>query len=59
MKTFEMTQKMMKKMQDGKSMKKMMKGLNQNDLKNFRQKLEVGIQKITWKNLSYILIYNI
>lgn len=36
MKTFEMTQKMMKKMQDGKSMKKMMKNLNPNDLKNFK-----------------------
>ena len=34
MKTFEMTQKMMKKMQDGKNMKKMMKNFNQNDLKN-------------------------
>ena len=33
MKTFEMTQKMMKKMQDGKNIKKMMKGLNPNDLK--------------------------
>ena len=33
MKTFEMTQKMMKKMQDGKSMKKFMKGINPNDLK--------------------------
>ena len=36
MKTFEMTQKMMKKMQDGKSLKKMMKGTNPNDLKNFK-----------------------
>ena len=36
MKTFEMTQKMMKKMQDGKSLKKMMKGINPNDLKNFK-----------------------
>lgn len=36
MKTFEMTQKMMKKMQDGKSMKKLMKGINPNDLKNFK-----------------------
>lgn len=34
MKTFEMTQKMMKKMQDGKNIKKMMKNFNQNDLKN-------------------------
>lgn len=34
MKTFEMTQNMMKKMQDKKNMKKMMKGFNQNDLKN-------------------------
>ena len=33
MKTFEMTQKMMKKMQDGKNMKKFMKGINPNDLK--------------------------
>lgn len=36
MKTFEMTQKMMKKMQDGKSMKKLMKGINENDLKKFK-----------------------
>ena len=36
MKTFEMTQKMMKKMQDGKSMKKLIKSINPNDLKNFR-----------------------
>ena len=36
MKTFEMTQKMMKKMQDGKSMKKLMKGINPNDLKNLK-----------------------
>ena len=36
MKTFEMTQKMMKKMQDGKSMKKLMKSINPNDLKNFK-----------------------
>lgn len=35
MKTFEMTQRMMKKMQDGKSMKKLMKGVNSNDLKGF------------------------
>ena len=34
MKSFEMTQKMMKKMQDGKGMKNMMKNLNPNDLKN-------------------------
>ena len=33
MKSFEMTQKMMKKMKDEKSMKKMMKGINPNDLK--------------------------
>ena len=33
MKSFEMTQKMMKKMQDGKGLKKMMKGLNPEDLK--------------------------
>ena len=36
MKTFEMTQKMMRKMQDGKSMKKLMKGINPNDLKNLK-----------------------
>ena len=36
MKTFEMTQKMMKKMQDTKNIKKMMKGINPNDLKNFK-----------------------
>lgn len=36
MKTFEMTQKMMKKMQDGKSMKKLMKGINPNELKNLK-----------------------
>lgn len=35
MKSFEMTQKMMKKMQDSKSMKNMMKNLNTKDLKNF------------------------
>lgn len=34
MKSFEMTQKMMKKMQDGKGMKNMMKNLNMKDLKN-------------------------
>ena len=33
MKSFEMTQKMMKKIKDEKSMKKMMKGINPNDLK--------------------------
>ena len=33
MKSFEMTQKMMKKMQDGKNFKKMMKGINPEDLK--------------------------
>ena len=36
MKTFEMTQNMMKKMQDTKNIKKMMKGINPNDLKNFK-----------------------
>ena len=36
MKTFEMTQKMMKKMHDGKSMKKLMKGINPKDLKNLK-----------------------
>ena len=36
MKSFEMTQKMMKKMQDGKSLKKMMKGINPEDLKRFK-----------------------
>ena len=36
MKTFEVTQKMMKKMQDGKNMKKMMKSINPNDLKNLK-----------------------
>lgn len=36
MKTFEMTQKMMKKMQDTKNVKKMMKNFNMNDLKNFK-----------------------
>lgn len=35
-KTFEMTQKMMKKMQDGKNMKKLMKGINPNDIKNLK-----------------------
>jgi len=34
MKSYEMTQKMMKKMQDGKNMKKLMKGFNENDLRN-------------------------
>ena len=33
MKSFEMTQKMMKKIKDEKSMRKMMKGINPNDLK--------------------------
>ncbi len=33
MKSFEMTQKMMKKMQDSKNLKKMMKGINPEDLK--------------------------
>ena len=33
MKSFEMTQKMMRKMKDQKSLKKMMKGINPNDLK--------------------------
>ena len=36
MKSFEMTQKMMKKMQDKKGLKNMMKNLNPNDLKKFR-----------------------
>lgn len=36
MKTFEMTQKMMKKVQDEKSLKKMMNSINPNDLKRFR-----------------------
>ena len=36
MTSFEMTQKMMKKMKDGKSMKKMMNSLNSGDLKNFK-----------------------
>ena len=39
MKSFEMTQKMMKKMQDSKSMKNMMKNLNPKDLKKFMQLL--------------------
>ena len=34
MKSFEMTQKMMKKMQDGKGMKNLMKNMNPQDLKN-------------------------
>ena len=34
MKSFEMTQKMMRKMKDSKNMKKMMKGMNTADLKN-------------------------
>lgn len=36
MNSFEMTQKMMKKMQTDKSMKNMMKGINPEDLKNFK-----------------------
>jgi len=36
MKSFEMTQKMMKKMQNGKGLKNMMKNINPNDLKNFK-----------------------
>lgn len=36
MNSFEMTQKMMKKMQNDKGMKNMLKGINQNDLKNFK-----------------------
>lgn len=36
MKSFEMTQKMMKQMQNEKNMKKMMKGINPNDLKNLK-----------------------
>ena len=39
MESFEMTQKMMKKMQGGKGMKNMMKnfkGMNPNDLKNMK-----------------------
>lgn len=36
MKTFEMTQKMMKKMHDKKSMKSLMKNINPKDLKNFK-----------------------
>ena len=34
MKSYEMTLKMMKKMQDGKNMKKLMKGINENDIRN-------------------------
>ena len=34
MKSYEMTQKMMKKMQEGKNMKKFMKGFNENDLRS-------------------------
>lgn len=45
MKTFEMTQKMMKKMQDGKNMKKLMKGINPNDLKNFKMQGKQCIRK--------------
>lgn len=36
MNSFEMTQKMMKKMQDEKSMKKVLKGMNPEDLKNLK-----------------------
>ena len=36
MSSFEMTQKMMKKMKTDKSMKNMLKGINPNDLKNFK-----------------------
>ncbi len=36
MKSFEMTQKMMKKMQDSKGMKNMLKNINPNDLKNLK-----------------------
>ncbi len=36
MNSFEMTQKMMKKMQNDKSMKNMLKGINPEDLKNFK-----------------------
>ena len=36
MKTFEMTQKMMKKMKDPKNMRNMMKGINPKDLKNLK-----------------------
>ena len=36
MKSFEMTQKMMKKMQNGKGLKNMMKNINPNDLKNIK-----------------------
>ena len=35
-KSFEMTQKMMKKMKSGKGMKNMMKNINMDDLKNFK-----------------------
>ena len=38
MKSFEMTQKMMKKMQDGKNLKKMMKGINPEDVKALIEK---------------------
>ena len=34
--SFEMTQKMMKKMQNGKGMKNMMKNINMDELKNFK-----------------------
>lgn len=36
MNSFEMSQKMMKKMQNSKGMKNMLKGINQEDLKNFK-----------------------
>ena len=36
MNSFEMTQKMMKKMKNNKGMKNMMKNINTNDLKNFK-----------------------
>ena len=36
MTSFEMTQKMMKKMKNDKGMKNMLKGINMNDLKNFK-----------------------
>lgn len=36
MNSFEMTQKMMKKMKNGKGMKNMLKGINPEDLKNFK-----------------------
>lgn len=48
MKTFEMTQKMMKKMQDGKNMKKLMKGINPNDLKKFMQDKIAPTSKLSY-----------